>query len=309
MSDIELIDIFILILPILFINIIFSFKNSFNLKFLKSKFPFVLVSYSLLITTSIFIMLVIFHIHIIGDRLVFHIHNFHSDVITDISTFEFDFIAMLIVGWCLSIIYSSFFISQFALRLLSKYLDKLSEETSSIIEILPDETKQLLIRKNISVKMISTPEMGFIFSLSYYSLFKKNNFIFVHQSILSFYSVEELNAAIVHEIGHIYNLDTIFFPIFNTLTKLMFFDPFLRKINISYRDKMEEKADLFALQVITDPKNLAKAIVKSIEIQNDGVIEAQITNQNTSILTLKSSDKKVLTARIEKIVSFKSKIN
>ena len=268
----------------------------------------VLISYSLLVTTSIFIFLVIFHVHIIGNRLVFHVHDFHSDIISDISSFEIDFIAMLVIGWCLSLIYSALIISQLALRLLNKSIIQSGLSDIDPINMLPQETKALLQNKNILVKTITIADMGLIFSLSYYSFFKKNNFIYVHESIFSLYSPEEYNAALIHEIGHIYNMDTIFFPVFNTLCKLMFFDPLLRKISNQYRDKMEEKADFFALERIDNSKNLAKAILRSVEIMNNFHSgENSHVDSNTSILSLKSSDKRSLTLRIEKIVNYAQK--
>lgn len=302
-ADIELIDIFILILPVLFFNIIFSLKNNFNFKILKSRYPLAFLSYAFLITTSIFVMLVIIHIHLIHNHIVFHVHNFHSDVITDIASLELDFIAMLIVGWCLSMLYSSVLISQFALRLLNKYLTEESTEAQDFIETLPPATKSYLEVHNIAVRITSTSEVGLVFSLSYLTPFKRRNFIYLNESMFLRYSDAELNAIVVHEIGHIINMDTIFFPVFNTLAKLMFFDPILKRINILYKNRIEEKADLFALQNITEPKDLAKAIVKCLntkDFESEGS-----SHRNSAIVSFKGSNKKVLTARIEKIIHFK----
>ena len=308
MDDIELIDVFILILPILFLNIIFSMRFSFNSKIYKSRIPFTLISYSFLITTSIFVMLVIFHIHILGNRIVFHIHNFHSDVITDISSLELDFISLLVIGWFLSIIYSSLLISQLTQRFITKYLVKVENYTIDPLEMLNEKTKELLTNRHIQVKIITTDEMGFIFSLSYFSFFKKRNFIYIHDQIISMFTKNEINAAFIHEIGHFYNLDTVFFPIFNAMTKLMFFDPFLKRINQRYRDKMEEKADLFAMNYIEDPMDLARIILKLVELTNNKLM--QNTNhmtKNTPILSLKSTNAKILESRINKIINYKLK--
>jgi beta-lactamase regulating signal transducer with metallopeptidase domain len=304
--EIELIDILIFLVPIMLINIYLSFKSGYDKKFSNSRFPIILISYSLLITIPIFILLVIFHVHI-GNDIVFHIHDFQSDVLDDILTFEIDFIAMLIIGWCISILYSAFLISQLAMRLLIRYLQNFEITDINCSINLTEETKILLKTKKITLKFISNLEFGAIFSISNYTFFKKINYIYVNESILILCTNEEFNAAIIHEIGHINNMDTVFFPIFNTLNKFMFFDPFLRKINQKYKNKMEEKADYYAKEKIKDPKDLARVIVKCVDLINKtNILECQENSKRSNVLTLKSSDKNHLTMRIEKIIDKKS---
>lgn len=303
MNENELIDIFIIILPILILNLIFLLRNNLDFKVLKSKFLFVLISYSFLITTSIFILLIIFPFQLIGNKLVLHIHNSYSFVLSDITSFKADVIALLLIEWALSIFYSAFLLSQFSLRLLDQFLSDLSINTINPYDRIPPATILLLKRKNITLKMIKTTELGIIFSLSYLTIFRIRNIIYLHESIFSIYSDNEFNADLIHEIAHIYYRDTTIYPFFNILTNLLFLDYFLMKLKLIFRDRMEEKADIFAMKVINDSKDLARAIVKSLEIMNSTSAVSRFKYYNSSILPFKSSDKDVLTTRIEKIVN------
>lgn len=298
---IELLDVFIVLVPFMILNIYLTFRGTFSHHFFNSRFPFVLISYSVLVCTPVILLLVAFNIHI-DNITVFHFYGFQSDVITDILSFEVDFISLLVILWCFSLIYSTFLVSQFALRLLYKQLIQFEVYDSDPTVNLSEKALSLIKSKNIHLKIISEPRFGRIFSLTFFTWFKRNNIIYINDELYSSYTANELNAAVMHEIGHITNLDTIFFPIFNTLNKLIFFDPILKKLNNKYKSRMEFKADLFALSNINNPKHLAKALAKSLEYNFSTINIIQDNNHTSFILSLKGPSKSQVIERIKLIL-------
>ena len=278
---IEFLDILILLIPLVILNIYLSTRNSLNSKLLEYRFPFILISYTILILTPTLILLLLYEIYFY-HTLVFHLQDFRPNIMNVITGFNLNFILNFLLAWLISVLYISLVFSQIALRLLNTIVHKNTLQKNEITSHLPDSTKTLLTKHNIQVYLLTTTEFGLIFSSSYISLRGRRNFIYINESIIKTFTAEEINAAIIHEIGHIHNMDTTFFPIINSVSKILFFLPNLRSLKDNYQEVLEQKADNYAVQYLQDPKTLASSIMKTLTFMKEPQTILQQTQQNSA---------------------------
>ena len=299
--DFELPDVILILFPLMILDIFLSSRKFELFSNKRLKFPFILISYNLVFFTPIFILLSILFIRF-NNSYSFSLDDFTSDIITDITTLDFDFFTMLMISWSLFIIYTSAIISQLALRILKNLLTELEINSQNLNERLDNVTKSLLNENKISLHLIISSKFGFIFSFSYYSFIQKHNFIYISEEISNNFSNEELNSAIIHEIGHIINKDTIYRPIFNAICKLMFFDPILKRISKHYNDKIEKRADAFALQYISKSDHLINAILKVEKLINtDFLANIEIDTYGNSLIDYRVFSNTLLVERLSNL--------
>jgi beta-lactamase regulating signal transducer with metallopeptidase domain len=261
--EIGLIDILLVVFPFYITNILLILFSTSNFP-IRAKIPIIMTSYTLLITTVIFSILFIFHLHLEGSIAV-HIHEFHSPTIVSIFLLRLDLLGITIILWGGSVIISALILSQIAMFMLNNHYNNISISNRNLMEISKGEfsqTTQNLINKYNIEFIILKEEYPFLFTFSYYKFLKKKNVILVSSKILKLLDNEELEIGVLHEIGHIEYHDTIINPIFNAITKIMFFDPFLKRIKKKYQEKIEVRADNFVIKNHNNSRLLGSILLK-----------------------------------------------
>ena len=302
--DYELLDIIICLIPLMIVNVYLSSQDDFSHQFIKNQFLLVLFSYIFVIFVPIFVLLEMIHFNI-SSTIEFYLHEFHPNIVAEVMTIDIDIFSTMIILWCISMIYSSLFISQLALYFLHKELSKYERNDIAIDQNLSKETIAMLEKYKIKLKVISVENFGNIFSLSYFQKLKKQNIIYVCDRNLKVLSNDELNAAIVHEMAHIINKDTIYSPIFNTISKFLFFEPIFQKIRKNYMRKIETRADLYTVKMIPNPKSLAEAIIKTSMSFYKNNVSNRNWELNEALASTKGSEQNFLIFRITNILNYK----
>lgn len=293
-------DIIFSLIPLMVVIVYLAMQENFSFQFLKNQFLLVLISYIFLIFLPFFIFLEMIHFNI-SNTIELYIHEFHSNVLVTFMTIDIDIFSIITIIWCISMMYTSLFVSQLAIFFVNRDLTRFESFDIKVNEKLSSNTLSILNKYKIAVKVISTERFGKIFSLTYFKNFKKQNVIYLSSKNFDILTNDEINAAITHEIAHIKNQDTIYSPIFNTISRFMFFEPIIQKIRRNYLHKIETRADSFAIG-LCDPKYLADAIIKTSASYDYNPTGSGL---NDTTFMPRNSEQQFLKSRINRILSQK----
>ncbi|OLS21761.1 MAG: Protease HtpX [Candidatus Heimdallarchaeota archaeon LC_3] len=304
MEMIGLIDLLFIIIPFFLVNLVLILFSTSHFP-LKSKIPLIIVSYSLLITSLIFSVVLIFHLHF-GESFLIHIHELHSPTIFNFFMVRIDSLGVLILLWSISVSISAFILSQIAILLLKKTYERksISQDVlnARIKSEFSESTNKLITQYNIKFFLINN-QNPILFSFSHFFIKRRHNNILISNSFLELCDVDELEVGILHEIAHIKYRDTIFKPILNAISKLMFFDLVLKKTKKKYEEKVELRADNFVIELNKNYKLLAKLLIKieennSNQMKKDFIIKFDEKSKSPSDFS-----KSLLKNRIQNILS------
>ena len=301
---IGIVDIILIVLPILAINLLIVALTTTEYPF-RSRFPILLVFYTIILTIIAFIVILVFHF--LAHNMQIQLQELTTAPLIQLYLLDFDNVDVAIILWGNIVLISGFILSQLAFQILAKSYHKRSisgEYETSLNIIISEDVNKFISKYHIQIIIISdnTPAL---FAFSYVSFHGMSNYIIISDSTLTILDDNEINAGILHEIAHIKNFDTFFLPFFNALTKIMFFVFFLKYLKQKCLEKIELDADTFVLENQINPRILAHAILK-ISYQNV-LIKKQSKYFAIPNNIYNSSSKKFLKKRIKNILTWKTK--
>jgi hypothetical protein len=296
--EIGLFDILLFVLPFFIVNILLVLYSTSHFP-IKSTIPLVMMSYSLLLTTFVFSLVIIFHFHF-EDSVALHVHELSSPTIISILSLNIDLLGVTILIFGGSIIISGLILSQIAMFMLNKYYSGMAVSDICFQDIIKNnfsESTQKLINQTDIEFIILKEDFPFIFTFSYYKFLSRKNVIIIASNLIDLLEIKELEVSVMHEIGHIVHKDTISNPIFNAISKIMFFDPFLKKIKYKYREKIEIRADDFVKKNHPDYSLLGSSLIKI----NKCVIDYRSKSNQSFYRNYEVSSKKHLQNRLKNL--------
>ena len=295
--EIGLLDILLLIIPFFVINIVLVLFTTSHFP-IKAKIPLIMTSYSILITTIVFLIVIIFHFHF-ESSVTLHIHELHSPTIISVLSLNLDLLGFTILLFVVSVIISGLILSQLAFYMLNRHYISLAILNTSLDIIIEDfniKTKELIAENKIEFIVIDD-EFPYLFTFSYFKLFQKKSVILLASIIFDLLNEQEIEIGILHEIGHLNHMDTIFNPVFNAMSKIMFFDPFLKRIKEKYQEKIEIRADDFVINHHDEHKLLIPILLKI----NRFILEQDSVKGNQYAKIAGLSSKSLLENRLQNI--------
>ena len=94
-------------------------------------------------------------------------------------------------------------------------------------------------------------------------LLRRRDIILVADGLLRELSLEEWEAVVAHELGHLSELDGRYLTFFRTLARMMRWDPVLAYLADALTRREEFRADLDAVALTARPRALARALYKA----------------------------------------------
>jgi Zn-dependent protease with chaperone function len=92
---------------------------------------------------------------------------------------------------------------------------------------------------------------------------RRRDVILLSDGLLDLLTVEEREAVVAHELGHIRELDGRYLTFFRTLSRMMRWDPILAYLATRLTEREELRADQDAVELTRRPRALARALFKA----------------------------------------------
>ncbi|MFQ5979298.1 MAG: M56 family metallopeptidase [Candidatus Heimdallarchaeota archaeon] len=261
-----------------------------------------LIGYGLAMSLLPAFLIATFHLHS-SNNFFIHIHD-PSDTVIHMGIFKIDILTFFLANIVLLVFLIALEINQLAMWKAYSRFERDSK---------PDMAREIRFQYNfpelaeIKLLIVENPKPeAYTFTLLrrklFFVPFRSKDVLAITTGLIDILSKEELEVVIAHEIAHIRSLDTVFLPLFKTLSSLIFFDWILKFVRKRIVNSREFLADEAAAYETGQPLALARSLLKMYEFMQNNPPKAN------SVPLLEGPPIPLLVKRIDRLIKLSKRI-